>query len=400
MKKLQHHHVPSVPIYTLSVSNAYISYYQNRTSVFYQYSGQYYYNSFAPEKTIYMHNMNHRTFLGLAFSLIVTAGCSDEKVSNGVIHSVMLTHPEGSDNQQQRTLAGTIEEAREISVGFKTPGQIARIAVKEGDYIREGQLIAVLDDKDMQLEMQSMQIRYDQTKREVERLSRLQKSSSISGNDYDKAESGLKQLGTSLQSLKNQLSYTRLYAPTSGYVQAVNFEVSEMVDAGRPVITLLDTKQMEVICNIPASVYMERSQIQSISCSGRFSKGTPVPVSLISIAPKADASQLYKMRLALKGSTADAISGQNVEVTLNMNGQASAGTLTIPMASVINENGKNYVMTFEAKDSTVHRKEVSLGSAGAEGQIQITGGLSSTQQLVKAGVTRLVDGEKVRVVND
>lgn len=344
--------------------------------------------------------MKIRTWWYGALASLLLLACSGNEQHIGPVHSVMLTQPQGGETTDVKTLAGSIEEAREISVAFKVPGQLASIAVHEGDYVRAGQLIAALDDKDIRLELQATQIQYEQVKREVERLSRLQQSSSISGNDYDKATSGLAQLEVALRGYQNKLSYAKLYAPASGYVQSVNFEAAEMVNAGTPVITLLDTRQMEVVCDIPASLYMARERISSIHCSGRFSEGEDIPLTLISISPKADANQLYRMRLALSDCPHETACGQNVQVRVSLEQGAQSSTLTVPMASVIHEGGKDYVMLFQAKDSTVTRHVVTLDGAVDDGMVVVKQGLTGSESIVKAGASRLSDGERVRVIQD
>lgn len=342
--------------------------------------------------------MNRRIIVGIIAIATLQIGCSEEKTQEQRTHSVMTVQPQQTGTMSEKTLPGTIEAAREISFGFKTPGQIAKISVKEGDYVKAGQLLATLDDKDIRLDVEATQIQHDQLKREVERLEKLRASNSISGNDYDKAKSGLAQVEISLKASKNRLEYTHLYAPADGYVQSVQFEASEMVNAGTPVITLMDTKQMEVVCNIPASLYMERESMQSYSCRGRFSDGQWQTLRLLSISPTADANQLYKMRFSMSGNASQRMGGQNVTVRIGMSAEGSSTGLTVPIASVLNEAGKSYVMVLNEADSTVSRKEVEVGAMAGNGTLTVLSGLKGNEQIVKAGASRLTDGERVRVI--
>ncbi len=338
--------------------------------------------------------------MAVTMTALLMTSCGGSDNADKTTHSVMLVNPEMSAGAQTKNFSGVVEEAREISVGFKTAGQIARIFVKEGDHIRQGQVIAKLDDKDYRLGVEAAQIQYDQLSREVARLKKLHDAHSISGNDYDKAASGLEQVRVNLQTYKNKLEYTTLTAPTSGYVQKVNFEASEMVNAGTPIITLLDVKQMEVVCSIPASLYLNKENMESFSCTGRFLEGKSLPLRLVSITPKADGNQLYSMRLALPAEISrEKISGQNVEVTINMkNATASAGQCTVPAAAVFNLEGRDYVWAYSSADSCVHRTAIEAAGFNDEGCIIIKSGLNGTEQVVKAGAGALVEGEKVRVV--
>ena len=331
----------------------------------------------------------------------ILASCSEQNSSQQNIHSVMLVQPQNASSGAEKIISGTIEAAHEISFGFKTPGQIAKILVKEGDYVKAGQLLAIIDDKDYRLDVEATQIQHDQLAREVERLEKLNASRSISGNDYDKAKSGLAQLAVGLKAKKNQLEYCRLYAPTSGYIQAVNFEVSEMVNSGTPVFSLLDSKQMEVVCHIPASLYMAHKSITEFACKGRFSNGEWKKLRLISFTPMADANQLYTMRLALDSNNTNCISGQNVSVKINMDQSTTSIGTSIPAASVLNDAGKNFVMVYNPADSTVHRNQVEINNqVSNDGHITVTKGLNGSELIVKAGASRLADGEKVTVINN
>ena len=213
--------------------------------------------------------------------------------------SVMTTRPVRNGGESTKRFTGIVKETREINLGFKTPGQIKCIAVKEGCYVRRGQLIAALDNADYKLGVDALQAQYDQLANETKRLGILYK-------------------GIQLQANKNKLSYTRLYAPTAGYVDKVNFDEAEMVDAGTPVITLLDTSGKEVEADIPADLYINSKDIISVACRHPYGGG-PLPMRITSITPKADATQLYKMRLAFTNEPGKQLTGgMNISIEIRM----------------------------------------------------------------------------------
>lgn len=314
------------------------------------------------------------------------------------MRSVESTRPATLSAYACKSFSGVVKEGKEISLGFKTPGQITRILVKEGDRVEEGQLLATLDDADYKLGVKAIEIQYDQLKKEVDRMKLLYENNSISGNDYDKATSGLAQLAVQLQSNRNKLDYTRLYAPASGYIQSVNFETAEMVDAGTPVFTLLDTRQMEVTVDIPASLHTQQNRINSITCRSVLSPEKKMPMHLVSIAPKADGNQLYKMTLEFDKKPEQEITpGMNVEVELRLRHRTSSQAYTLPLHCIFNHEGQNCVWVIN-NDSTVSRHVVSLDGTDEEGRAIVVDGLSGDEQIVNAGVNALRDNEKVRII--
>ena len=237
-----------------------------------------------------------------------------------------IVYPQGQNSIREYLFPGVVQESQEISLGFKTAGQIAGIYVKEGDYVAKGKLIAVLDKSDYRLGVDAARLQYEQMEREVARLKQLFESKSISGNDYDKAVSGLKQLKVQLEAKENQLSYTELRAPVSGYVQSVNFHVSEMVDAGTPFVEILDVSRMEIAVDVPVSFYQQRNQLSGFSCISDYGGNAPEELTLISITPKADNNQLYRMLLGFKDAPdASLTAGMNVAVTVEASVMADSG---------------------------------------------------------------------------
>ena len=323
--------------------------------------------------------------------------CSQIERQPALPQSVCVAAPEGGEESSTRTFAGVVEEDENISLGFKTAGQLKQILVKEGDHVRSGQLLAVLDDADYKLGVEALQIQYDQLKDEVERASRLFEKRSMSANDYEKARAGLQQLGVQLQVNKNKLAYTRLYAPASGIIESVNFSPAEMVDAGSAVFNMISKGTLKVVCDIPAGVYLRKDDIRELWCRVSHAGDSLVGLRMVSIVPKADSNQLYRLRMTVDGQAAGTLtSGMNVEVSVVMGGN-SAHEYVIPSSAVFRRDGKACVWTVNP-DSTVTAREIVLTGELAGDKVGVESGISADDTIVRAGVSRLHDGEKVRVI--
>ena len=345
--------------------------------------------------------MNVKFLFAVSAVLMMLNSCGGKKgdVSSSTVHCVMLTHAQTAGLAKEKSYSGIVKEAREINVAFKTPGQLEHVYVKEGSYVKEGQLVAELDTKDYMLALNNAQIQYDQLSREVERLKKLREGKSISVNDYDKAASGLERLAIQLQNEKNRISYCKLYAPVSGYVQKVNFDKSEMVDAGTPVISLLDNSNMDVEINVPAELYAQRDRISSITCKTNISGEEVVPMRISGQTPKADGNQLYQMKLAFaKRPSKNITPGMNVEVTVVMKEGASKESFTLPIHAIFKSGEDDCVWVLNA-DSTIGKRVVKVEGLDEKGDAKVGNQLDGTEQIVKAGVDLLVEGEKVKVID-
>lgn len=334
-------------------------------------------------------------------TIVIVAGtlcaCGRSSCEHVEVRSVVLTEPVLLESTNIINYSGIIREAHTISLGFKTAGQIERIYVQEGDYIRRGELLAELDDTDYRLGVEALQIQYDQLKDEVERTSQLFNQKSISANDYEKAVAGLKRLGVELQANKNKLDYTKLYAPTDGYVQSVNFSPAEMVDAGTAVFTLLDVSQMEAAADIPVSEYRQRDRFVRYYCKA-VGIDKELPMKLLSLTPKADGNQLYQLRLTFTEQPYKQLTaGMNVGIGIVVADTASATGVAVPLHAVFRDKESACVWVFQ-QDSTVSKRRVVLGNTDSEGRAVVSEGLTGEERIVRAGVNVLQEGQRVRVV--
>lgn len=338
-------------------------------------------------------------------TMVIAAGtlcaCGRASHENSILRSVTLTEPVLLETTHGINHSGIVREAHTISLGFKTAGQIERIHVREGDYVRQGQLLAELDDADYRLGVEALQIQYEQLKDEVERTKQLFDQKSVSANDYEKAAAGLKQLGVQLQVNKNKLDYTKLYAPTDGYVQAVNFSPAEMVDAGTALFTLLDVSHMEIVTDIPVGEYRQRDHFARF-----YGKVAGIeeefPMQLSSITPKADGNQLYQLRLTFAGQPDKRLTaGMNAEISIVVADKGGITGFAVPLCAVFQDTDENTscVWVFE-RDSTVSKRPVVLNGTDAEGRAVITEGLTGEERIVRAGVNVLQQGQRVRVIEE
>ena len=328
----------------------------------------------------------------LGTALMSSCGSKTEEKAAETVHNVITVTPKNRQATMRKNFSGIVKEHATVSLGFRTPGQIERILVKEGDHVKSGQLLAILDAKDYQLQVDAAQTQYTQLKNEVERLRQLYEGNSLSGNDYEKATSGLEQLGIKLQNAKNQLSYTRLTAPVNGTIQKVNFEPAEMVSAGLPVFDIIDARSMEVQINVPAEIFALHDNFTRAYC---IHKGQQYELRQTGLLPKADSNQLFTLKFALQNGVLSA--GQSVDVIIEVSGDGRNDGLTIPPHAVFEDGGKSYVWVV-GQDNVVKQRAITTGTVSTEGEIFVTSGLSEGERVVKAGVGMLHDGEKVKVV--
>lgn len=334
----------------------------------------------------------------LLLSLALVAGCgSQHRQPEEIIRKVKIEPVQYADSLLERSFPGMIREAGEVNLAFRVAGLISTINVKEGDYIRAGQPVALIDPRDYEVQLEAARAQYEQVKAEAGRVTELHNRRSVAVNDYDKAVSGLKLATAQLKHATDQLSDTRLTAPFSGYIHKVSFREKELVDAGMPVATMIDVGQYLVEVDIPVAVYASRDLIISFTGVQPALSTESFPLQLVSFSRKAGNNQLYRLQLSLTPAASPQLApGMDVEVTIltknNLRPQ-----VCVPLTALFSESGKSFVWVYQP-GGTVTKRQVETGKLTGDGRIRINGGVQAGDQVVVAGVSLLQNNQRVEPV--
>jgi RND family efflux transporter MFP subunit len=294
-----------------------------------------------------------------------------------------------------RNFPGTIREAAEVNLAFRVAGPISNIYVKEGDYVRQGTLVARIDPRDYEIQASVYEAQYNQVRGEYDRLTELNNRKSVADNDYEKSVAGEKMLRMKLQNARDQLSDTKLYAPFSGYIQSVKYEAGEMVNTGMTVATLIDVHSYLVEIDLPMSFFLRKEAFTTFSCSQPMVPDAVYPLQLVSYQMKANNSQLYRTTFRLDPKVNPRLApGMTVSVKIGYR-TGLESLLAFPLTALFREGEKNCVWIYDPATSVVKMREVTTGEITGDGMITVLSGISENDEIVVAGVHVLHDGWKV-----
>ncbi len=340
--------------------------------------------------------------LPIALSLFLTVGCGKDSDNGSLkrIQNVYTTVPGSNSESVTHSYTSSVEEGKSVNVGFKTGGQIKRLTVNEGDYVKKGQIIGYLDDADYRLSVMQLEAQYKQMVSENARLDEMFKRNNVAPNDYEKAKAGLVQMKTQLEMTRNKLAYTQLESPASGHVVERFMEEGEMAGAGTPIYRIIDNSGLETTVALPPSIYSRRDEIVSCSGSSPVFGNKSFPLDIIGFVPDADNNSLFRLRLKLPASMhGKLLPGMNLSVSLRFTNTDSTDIHSLPSRSIFERNGKEYVWVINQSDSTLSAKEIKRTGI-YDGKYSYVSGLKGDEAIVAVGVHHLSDGEKVKVAGD
>ncbi len=331
----------------------------------------------------------------LALAVVSFAGCNGKNKTKAEPVTVQIDTVKGNYNADVLEFPAKVKAAKEVNLAFKVSGTLQSINFKEGAAIKKGELIAKMDPRDYQLQLQAVEAQYNNIKADAERVAALYSDSVSTGTDYDKARYGLEQITAKYENAKDQLGYTNIYAPFDCYLHRVIFDAPTVVAAGMPVLTVISANRPEIEINIPANTYIRKNEISSFTASFEIIQESEIPLKLISINNSANSNQLYSVRLSLPyGLEKNPSVGMNGVVNVEFR-KDSGEKMAIPASALFKKGDESCVWVYD-KAGRVELRRVVVEALNRDGSAVISGGLDKGELIVTAGVHKLKDGEWVK----
>jgi len=335
----------------------------------------------------------------LMFNIVLLFGCGKKTEGNEgeVIKYVKIGHVSDNYGNEQYTFNGSIKENSLTSLSFRVGGKLADVKVNVGDYVKAGQVLASLDKRDYQLQVQSTEAQYKQLKGEYGRYKELFEKGKIPANSFEKIESGYVMAKTAYENAVNQLGDSDLKAPISGYIHEKLAENFEMVAPGRPIFSIIDLSRLEVVISVPEN---QLKGIEGCDASYLEVKNADVhnlPIYLTSMGEKAKKDGLYEVRLSFKNDNKlKVFPGMTAQV--NMACKGGPKNLSVPSTAVFNNDNQAYVWKYNESTGSITKQAIETGRIKSGGRLEVVSGLSPTDVIVTSGVNSLEENQKVQPI--
>lgn len=336
----------------------------------------------------------------LASVFIVIAGCSDSQTTqqSPVFPLVRLLQINNGDMTAERYFPARLEAARAANMSFQVPGKLLHLPVIKGDQIREGELIARLDQTDYQLLLESSRVAFTQAERDLSRLQQLHSQNHVSQAQLDEARTAYDRAAVELDRARQNLIYTEIFSPYDALIADRMADNFTQLVAGTPVVRIHDLSRIEVEIAVPEILL---PQVQDPA--GFYVTATlpSVPdrqfeLSFKEYATEPDPrSRTYRVTFDMENPTdLRLLPGMSATVRVALLQQKDPLPV-LPLQALVGERSQTQVFVYDPDTQQVAARPVITGRLMAEG-VEILEGIQPGEQVVAAGAGFLSDGMQVR----
>lgn len=301
---------------------------------------------------------------------------------------------------QQETLTNQLEAngiflpAKEMFVISETQGRVLQVYKGKGDWVREGDLIAKVDDELLQTELEATQANIAKLKKDRERLGNLIEGEAVAKNKIEDIELGLLAAEAKEKALKKQIANTSIKAPMSGTLGFRFIERGSVIGPGIQVAQITNLEKLFLMVNVTEHDVLHVYKGQGVSVAADVYPGRSIAGKVTNIGLRADNTFNYPVEIEVPNpKEAPLRAGMHAQArfTFDRNRQG----LTVPRKAIAGslQDAKVYVV----EDSTAHLRRVTLGNVYAN-KVEVLSGLSEKEVVVITGQFNLSEGAKVEVV--
>lgn len=319
-----------------------------------------------------------------------------------------LTIVEPGALERALPLTGSLTPLTEATVKAKVAGELVAVAVREGDSVRQGQMLARIDLTDVRAKVAAREADVQAAKAQLvwaEKNRNQQKAlldkAFISQSAFDSIQSNYDVAAAKLRAANAELVVARkaqgdavLSAPFSGIVSLRHAQPGERVALDAKVISIVDLSRLQLEAAVPPAAI------------GQVQVGQPINFRVEGFGEREFAGRIERINpAATAGSRSISVYAviDNREGLLR-GGMFAQGALTlsridnalaVPASAVREEIGQTFVYLID--DGMVKRRNVRVGPADAAGRVQVLEGLAAGDRIVRVNLGALREGMAARL---
>jgi RND family efflux transporter MFP subunit len=327
-----------------------------------------------------------------------------------VVRPVKILTIQAGGSTGQREYPATIKATQQADMGFEVPGRMEEFLVNEGQLVNKGDLLARLDNRDYQYEMEKARANQRKALADLNRSLSIyrQDQGAISRGAIDSDRRAKEVADASVQQAEKAVEDTLLRAPFDGYVARKLVEDFANVQAKEPVLILQDISELEVEVSVPERDMVGRERTHDLDALTAKLKpevsitsipGRSFPARIKEIATTAD-PDTRTFQVTLIFDPPDDVSilpGMTARVrTRGVNGTG----ILVPVSAVVsNTQYQAIVWKVDPASMTVSPAPVEMGDMQGN-EVEIRSGLQDGDEIAVSGLDFLQDGMQVRRFGD
>lgn len=315
-----------------------------------------------------------------------------------------------------RRFPSILQPADMSVLSFEISGQLKAVNLQVGQKVQLGEVLAEIDPRSLQAQVEQAAAGVHQAEAqlanaeaEFQRQQELLRKASTSKAAFDQskanqltAQAQLDQAQRQLDLANHNLERSKLLAPFKGAIARVEVKSFAQVAPGQSILTLYSDDRFEAAFLVPAPTFQSLKIDQPVEIKVADLPDLSLKGEISELGSKADQVSAFPVVVSLDNNAAGLNAGMSVEVAIEEPLIGGGNGFLVPLSVLSPEGGKDLqrlatVFVYDRATSTVQKRQITVG--GIRGNdLVVTAGLATGDLVASAGVSYLVDGQKVKLL--
>lgn len=352
----------------------------------------------------------------LACALVGLAACEEEKVvAEKPIRAIKSMVVEERAGDQIRRIAGLTESSIVTDLAFQVGGRITVMDKDVGDRVEKGAVIASLDSEPFELRIRTAKgkvtdadAKLKDAEAKYKQQSTLYKQGFATKTAYDSALSSFNSAKSNLEVVtaeaelaERDMRLTTLTAPINGSVTEKYLERFAEVSAGQKIVQVSADGGLKVKASVPEGMVRRIAVGDPVDVSFPTLQGRIEPGKITEVGTRAGSTNSFPVTMVLDNPEApDLQPGLTAEVSFKFKTEFSGKAFLLPVTAVLPTEAQNAAVVFVYDKSAGVVKKTPVNVVNVrDNELEIIGDVKVGDVIATAGVSFLVDGMKVKLLD-
>lgn len=333
----------------------------------------------------------------IAFKLVTNKQKINEKNQPAKIENVQIPVTTAVVREEVQEVGlvktGMLAPFKEAKVLSVSSGNIQRLLFNLGDNVRQGQALAIIDTRLLELDLQKSESKAAKLKRDLQTYTDLLEGNAATQEKVNDIRQNYNDAQNEVEQLHRQISDATIKAPTNGIIGSKTVEEGMFVSSGAEIASIVNLSQLKV------QVYLTEAEVYQIAPGQKIKLTTDVypnksfAGTVTFISPQANQAYNYQTEITAANNK-DTPLRSGTFVYADFSRKTAQKVILIPREALIESTQNASVYTVQNGKAAL--RSIKVGAEYGD-NIQVNEGLQPGEQVITSGQINLKDGTLINI---
>lgn len=311
-----------------------------------------------------------------------------------VVFPVTTINPKLTGLNESFKVNGILNPLHTLSLVSEVAGRVQTVTALNGQYVNKGQVIALLDHEQIQIDLKVAQANYEKAQLDLVKYKTMLESNAITKQQLEEQKINLINAEAKLATLNRQLKNATIVAPISGSINKLFLEVGSYLSPGSSIAEIIDIKELKMQVSLLDKDIIKVKTGEVIKITPDLFPNTNYSGKIVSVGSKSDDSRKFQVEIQFSNNSNMDLKGGMTGLA-NFEKVSNKNSLVIPLKCIVGSLKDPKVFVINGNKANL--KKIVVGYTHGD-YIEVISGLNTNEEIVETGQLNIVNGSNIQII--